>query len=276
LPSAQLIGLEDGSIVAAEAAIAVRVFVDHVHGIAAQCGADSAGDVSANVLVEVFPTNGSEVLLVYTQKIVPDANFYSFKLPLKPGDYNIACGIASAACPDLITHADRPYAVSIVSSQQLLRAQPHRVRMAVVDQIEFNACVQPHEFESCTGFTMHGDLGYVGPPHHALWSRHVTQHDKVVFFYQWGINKASLFPGSVLKVLVAMESRAAEATMWQYLDNLQFDSQPPPFDYVLTHDRSLLQRAPLCAPLVCFALSSSCRHTAGAVRAARWSAAAVQ
>ena len=277
LPSAELIGLEDGSIIPAEAAIAVRVFVNHAHDVAALCGAGSAEVVSANVLVEVYATNGSEVLAAYAQKIVPDKNFYSFKLPLRPGDYSIASGIASAACPDLITQAFHPFSISVVSNQQLLHMQPHRVRMAVVDQIEHNACLQPHEFDACTGFTMHGDLGYVGPPRHALLSRHVAVNDTVIFFYQWGINKASLFSGSVLKVLVAMESRAAEETMWRYIDNLQFDTQPPPFDYVLTHDRALLQRALLRAPPVCFtSMSSSCRHAAGVVCAAWWSAAAAQ
>jgi hypothetical protein len=91
-----------------------------------------------------------------------------------------------------------------------------------------------------------------------------------LFFYQWGINKAGLFSNSTLKVplstsvlanlnshcnivttspvqvLLAMESRAAEPAMWAHVDKLDFDSQTPVFDYVLTHDRSLLQRA---APL---------------------------
>jgi hypothetical protein len=58
-------------------------------------------------------------------------------------------------------------------------------------------------------------------------------------------------------VLVAMESRAAEATMWRYLDNFDFNAQPPVFDFVLTHDRSLLQRALPLNP-------KPCAHTAAA------------
>ena len=46
----------------------------------------------------------------------------------------------------------------------------------------------------------------------------------------------------MLKVLVAMESRAAEPVMWKHFDELNFDSQPPPFDFVVTHDRKLLER----------------------------------
>lgn len=47
-----------------------------------------------------------------------------------------------------------------------------------------------------------------------------------------------------------MESRAAEPTMWRYLDDFDFNAQPPVFDVVLTHDSSLLQRAlPLTSTL---------------------------
>ena len=239
-PSAELIGLEDGSIISAEAAVSVRVFVNHAHDIAAQCHQD---DVSANVLIEVFLADDVFAPLVsFVQKIRPQVTFYVFKLPLKPDNYTITTSITSPDCPDLVTHAYSPHSVRVVSNQQLLAVQPGRVSMTIVDQIKFNACVAPHEFESCIGFTMHGDLGYIGQPRHALWSRHVTHNENVLFFYQWGINKAPFFPNSVVKVLIAMESRAAEATMWQYLDNLQFDSHPPPFDFVLTHDRALLER----------------------------------
>jgi hypothetical protein len=78
--------------------------------------------------------------------------------------------------------------------------QPGRVRLPVVDQIVPNACTAPHDLHACTCFTMHGDLGYIGPPRFALWSRHVSSSESVVFFYQWGINKAELYPSSTLKV----------------------------------------------------------------------------
>jgi hypothetical protein len=152
--------------------------------------------------------------------------------------------ISSAACPDLVTRAPIPYSITIVTNQQLLAMQPQRVPMAVVDQMVFDACVAQHEFKSCTGFTMHGDLGYIGQPRYALWSRHVRQNESVVFFYQWGVDKAPRYPSSVIRVLVAMESRAAEPFMWQHIDSLQFDAPSRMFDFVLTHDRALLQRAP--------------------------------
>jgi hypothetical protein len=74
------------------------------------------------------------------------------------------------------------------------------VRLPVVDQIVPNACTAPHDLHACTCFTMHGDLGYIGPPRFALWTRHVSSSESVVFFYQWGINKAELYPSSTLKV----------------------------------------------------------------------------
>ncbi len=78
--------------------------------------------------------------------------------------------------------------------------QPGRVRLPVVDQIVLNACTTPRDLDACTCFTMHGDLGYIGPPRYALWTRHVSSSESVVFFYQWGINKAELYPSSALKV----------------------------------------------------------------------------
>jgi hypothetical protein len=241
LPSALLLGLEDGSIIAAEVAVGVRVFVDNFHSIAAQCRDDGGRRVTANVLVEVWD---GVAAAVYLQTMQPDETFYFFRLALNPGNYTIVASISSAACPDLVTRAPIPYSVTIVTNEQLLAMQPQRVPMAVVDQIVFNACVAQHEFKSCTGFTMHGDLGYIGEPRHALWSRKVRQNENVVFFYQWGVDKAPRFPNSVVRVLVAMESRAAEPSLWQHIDSMQFDAPPHMFDFVLTHDRALLQRAP--------------------------------
>jgi hypothetical protein len=244
LPSATLLGVEDGSIIASEAALAVRVFLNNARGIHEQCG----GAAVAHVAVEVFEGDRGASTpvpphMAFVQRIEPNVTFYPFLLPLTPGNYTIIASVESPSCPDLATIANTPVSVTIVSNQQLRALQPQRVPMTVVDQIEFNACVAPDQFGSCSGFTMHGDLGYSGAPHYALWSRHVPHDETVLFFYQHGINKAELYPDSALKVLLAMESRAAEPVMWEFIDGLRFDALPPPFDIVLTHDRALLQRS---------------------------------
>ena len=242
LPSAVLLGFENGSTIPAESAIAVRVFVSESDEITTQCPMVSAGASVVHVVIECKLDEKAADAVRFEQGFRPGVTFYSFKLPLQPGNYSIAVSITSTVCPALITHTEPAVSVTVVSNQELLTMEPHRIPMAVVDQIVFNACVAPDEYGACTGFTMHGDLGYVGAPRHALWSRHVSANETVLFFYQWGINKAPLFPSSVLKVLVAMESRAAEPVMWKHFDELNFDSQPPPFDFVVTHDRKLLER----------------------------------
>ncbi len=90
LPSATVVGLEDGSVMTAEVAVAVRVFVNHAQDIAAQCGVLNGslgtGTLPANVLVEVFAGNDSQALLmVVKQSILDHVTFYNLKLPLKPG-----------------------------------------------------------------------------------------------------------------------------------------------------------------------------------------------
>jgi hypothetical protein len=88
LPAAAVIGLEDGSVIAAEAAVAARVFVSHVHDIAAQCGwlPGSTGVLPANVLVEVFAGDPTQPpLMIVSQVIIEHVTFYSIKLPLPPG-----------------------------------------------------------------------------------------------------------------------------------------------------------------------------------------------
>jgi hypothetical protein len=288
LPSATILGLEDGSVIASEAALAVRVFLNHARSIVEQC-APGGSAALAHLSVEVFVADGGPSLpapphMAFMRHIEPDVTFYRFLLPLTPGNYTIIASIESPSCPNLATNAITPVSVTIVSNEQLRGMQPRRVQMTVVDQIEFNACTAPSQFSSCSGFTMHGDMGYSGVPEHALWSRHVPHDETVLFFYQHGINKAALFPDSALKVLLAMESRAAEPVMWEFIDRLRFDALSPPFDLVLTHDRALLQRSHPPPPfLVCtttgfrFACccdSRVCRHAACSVRAPRRAAAA--
>jgi hypothetical protein len=123
--------------------------------------------------------------------------------------YIIAASIVSTTCPDLLTAPPRPLSLTLLSNQQLHAMQPRRVRLPVVDQMLFNACTAPHDAAACTSFSMHGDLGYIGPPRYALWTRHVSSSESVVFFYQWGINKAELYPSSVLKVPPAHNQTAA-------------------------------------------------------------------
>jgi hypothetical protein len=241
LPAATVLGVENGSIIAAETAIALRVFVHHARSIAQMC---PVGDVVLALdAVKLSLPDVKDLEFSGFHKMHPNVTFYSFKLPLQPGNYSIVASITSDSCPDLMSAPSTPTSLTVVSNQQMQALQPQRVRMAVVDQITFNACTSAHEYGLCSGFTMHADLGYVGNPDHALWSRHVQRNDSVLFFYQHGINKAPLFPDSVLKVLIAMESRAAEEVMWNYIDSLPFNSHAPPFDIVLTHDRALLERA---------------------------------
>lgn len=238
LPSVVFLGVENGSVIAAETALGLRVCVNHVHRIAEMCPTGSA-----ILVLDVVEVSGVQPM-TFVHDIHPNATFYSFRLPLKPGNYTVIASIESGICPDAFSSGSSAWSVSIVSNERMRALQPHRVPMAVVDQITFNACTAPQDFAVCTGFTMHGDLGYVGTPRYALWSRHVKGDESVLFFYQHGINKAHLFPDSSLKVLLAMESRAAEPVMWQYIDRLQFDVPQPQFDFVLTHDRALLQREP--------------------------------
>jgi hypothetical protein len=268
-PWAAVLGLEDDSIIPAEVATAVRVFLHQAQDIAMQCSSDSGEEFVAHIMLEIAAGDPfAHPPTFISLRIKPNVNFYSVLLPLKSGNFSIATSITSSSCPGLNTVEQPPVFITVASPQQLLAMQPHRVAMPVVDQIVFNACTAPAEFETCSGFTMHGDLGYVGPPQFALWTRHVAPNDPVVFFYQWGINKAPLFSNSTLKVLLAMESRAAETVMWHYIDSLKFDSPSPPFDYVLTHDRKLLQRAHP-APFMLLALlwTFTCCSAAGTRRA---------